>query len=79
MRAIVAQAAKAAKPAFWALSKPALYGLNSLLDALITLPIVRRLSLRELILEVRWQRSERLSGTLVNWRWSGFLQGRLSP
>ena len=35
MRAIVAQAAKAAKAAFLALSKPALYGLNSVLDALI--------------------------------------------
>ena len=37
MRAIVAQAAKAAKAAFLALSKPALYGLNSVLDALIAL------------------------------------------
>ena len=37
MRAIVAQAAKAAKAAFLALSNPALYGLNSLLDALIAL------------------------------------------
>jgi IS5 family transposase len=37
MRAIVAQAAKAAKAAFLALSKPALYGLNSAMDALIDL------------------------------------------
>ena len=37
MRAIVAQAAKAAKAAFLALSKPALYGLTSVLDALIAL------------------------------------------
>jgi len=37
MRAIVAQAAKAAKAAFLAFSKPALYGLNSVLDALIAL------------------------------------------
>ena len=37
MRAIVAQAAKAAKAAFLALSKPALYGLNCVLDALIAL------------------------------------------
>lgn len=37
MRAIAAQAAKAAKAAFLALSKPALYGLNSMLDALIAL------------------------------------------
>ena len=37
MRAIVAQAAKVAKAAFLALSKPALYGLNSVLDALIAL------------------------------------------
>jgi hypothetical protein len=35
MRAIVAQAAKAAKAAFWAFSKLALYGLNSAMDALI--------------------------------------------
>ncbi len=34
MRAILAQAAKAAKAAFLALSKPALYGLNSVMDAL---------------------------------------------
>ena len=37
MRAIVAQAAKAAKAAFLVLSKPALYGLNSVLDALFAL------------------------------------------
>ena len=41
MRAIVAQAAKAAKAAFSALSKPALYGLNraekALIEALIEL------------------------------------------
>jgi len=37
MRAIVTQAAKAAKAAFLAFSKPALYGLNSVLDALIAL------------------------------------------
>ena len=37
MRAIVAQAAKAAKAAFLALSKPALYGLNRAKDALIEL------------------------------------------
>jgi IS5 family transposase len=37
MRAILAQAAKAAKAAFLALSKPALYGLNSAMDALIAL------------------------------------------
>ena len=37
MRAIAAQAAKAAKAAFLASSKPALYGLNSVLDALIAL------------------------------------------
>jgi hypothetical protein len=37
MRAILAQAAKAAKAAFFALSKPALYGLNSAMDALIAL------------------------------------------
>jgi IS5 family transposase len=37
MRAIVAQAAKAAKAAFLALSKPALYGLNSAKEALIEL------------------------------------------
>ena len=37
MRAIVAQAAKAAKAAFLTLSKPALYGLNSAMDALIAL------------------------------------------
>ena len=37
MRAIVAQAAKAAKAAFLALSKPALYGLTSAMDALIDL------------------------------------------
>jgi len=35
MRAIVAQAAKATKAAFSACSKPAPYGLNSVLDALI--------------------------------------------
>ena len=37
MRAIVAQAAKAAKAAFLALSRPVLYGLNSAMDALIDL------------------------------------------
>ena len=37
MRAIVAQAAKAAKAVFLALSNPALYGLNSALDALLAL------------------------------------------
>ena len=37
MRAIVAQAAKAAKAVLAALSKPALYGLNSAMDALIDL------------------------------------------
>jgi len=37
MRAIVAQAAKAAKAVFLAPSKPALYGWNSVLDDLITL------------------------------------------
>lgn len=37
MRAIVAQAAKAAKAAFLALSNPVLYGLNSAMDALIDL------------------------------------------
>jgi IS5 family transposase len=37
MRAIVAQAAKAAKAAFLALSKPSLYGPNSAMDALIDL------------------------------------------
>jgi len=37
MRAIVVQAAKAAKKVFVALSRPALYGLNSAMDALIDL------------------------------------------
>jgi hypothetical protein len=37
MRAILAQAAKAAKAALLALSKPALYGLNIAMDALIDL------------------------------------------
>ena len=37
MRAIVAQAAKAAKAAFLALSKPPLYGLNSAMDAFVDL------------------------------------------
>ena len=37
MSAIVAQAAKAAKAAFLALSKPTLYGLNSAMAALIDL------------------------------------------
>ena len=37
MRAILAQAAKPAKAAFLALSKPALYGLNRAKDALIEL------------------------------------------
>ena len=37
MRAILAQAAKAAKAAFLALSKPALYGLNSVNEALCRL------------------------------------------
>jgi len=37
MRAIVAQVAKAAKAAFLALSKPAPYGLSSVMDALIAL------------------------------------------
>jgi len=37
LRAIVAQATKTAKAAFLALSKPALHGLNSVMDALIDL------------------------------------------
>ncbi len=37
MRAILAQAAKAAKAAFWALSMLVPYGLNSVMDALIAL------------------------------------------
>ena len=37
MRAILAQAAKAATAAFLALSRPALYGLNSVMEALIAL------------------------------------------
>jgi IS5 family transposase len=40
MRAILAQAAKAAKAAFLTLSKPALYGLNSVMGALIDLRAV---------------------------------------
>ena len=68
MRAIVAQAAKAAKAAFLALSKPALYGLNSVLDALIELRIVLRLSLRAVIPGVRWQRSALFAGTSVGRR-----------
>jgi len=43
MRAIVAQAAKAAKAAFLALSKPTLYGLNSAMAAPITLRDVLKL------------------------------------
>ena len=43
MRAILAQAAKAAKAAFLALSKPTLYGLNSATQALIALREVLRL------------------------------------
>ena len=67
-RAIAAQAAKAAKVVFLALSKPALYGLNSVLDALIELRIVLRLSLRAVIPGVRWQRSALFAGTSVGRR-----------
>jgi IS5 family transposase len=44
MRAIVAQAAKAAKAVLLAISKPALYGLNSSIEALIALHDVLGLS-----------------------------------
>ena len=53
MRAIAAQAAKAAKAAFWASSKPALYGMNNGLDALIALCAVLGFSLRVAVLGPR--------------------------
>ena len=56
MRAIAAQAAKAAKAAFLASSKPALYGLNSVLDALIALREVLSLSWRAAMAGPRWSR-----------------------
>ena len=68
MRAIVAQAAKAAKAAFLALSKPALYGLNSVLNVLIELPMVFRLNLRAVIDGLRWQRSALFADISVSWR-----------
>ena len=37
MRAIVAEAEKAAKAALWVLFKPALYGLNTVLNVLMSL------------------------------------------
>ena len=68
MRAIAAQAAKAAKVVFLALSKPALYGLNSVLDVLIELPRVFRLNLRAVIYELRWQRPALFADISVSWR-----------
>ena len=63
MRAIVAQAAKAAKAVFLALSKPALYGLNSVLDAQIALPVVCSSSLRAAICGTPWRRHALLTRT----------------
>ena len=68
MRAIVAQAAKAAKAAFLALSKPALYRLNRVLTALTELPMVFRLNLRAVIYGLRWQRTALFADISVSWR-----------
>ena len=68
MRAIVAQAAKAAKAAFLASSKPALHGLNSVLDALIELRAVLGLRLRAAMTGPGWWQPALLAVTSVGRR-----------